>query len=610
VAVCDSCDSVIARGDRTVEQIGKVADLVATRTPLELWLEGRYENVRFQVVGRAQLRHGKGGLWDEWYLAFDDGRWGWLAEAQGTFYLTFAVDGGGVPDYETMVPGCTISAGGGSFNVAERGEAEQVSAAGEIPYRLVPGSKFRFADLSGHDGAFATVDYGDGSEDPTTYVGREVTLADLGLHDAELRQNALAEVTAEAVSCPNCGGSLELAAPDQSQRVICPYCDTVLDADHGTLKKLKTLRRPKVEPKLPLGTTATFDRVHYKVIGFLQRSVKSWGVTYTWDEYLLYEPRSGYRWLVCNSGHWSFVEPVPVGEIKCAASGYQGAEAEDGERTYKIFTTGKPRIDYAVGEFYWHIFEGQRTHMIDYVNPPYMLSREEDDGEVNWSCGRYVTYDEVNGATDCPVARTPAAGVGANQPYPAKDIYVFWALAAALALLATLVVKAHQADHLAHDERFELTTHFNKDAAQVVFSKPFELKAHQNIIVRADSPVDNSWVYIEADLVNTETGAVAAFTLPIEYYHGYDWKEGARSKTRYLSAMSSGTYLLRMGIWRKNYFRKSYATIHVSQGKFRARYWLLLFLGISIIPIGVAIHHRKFEKRRWSESDYADDDDE
>ena len=36
----------------------------------------------FTLVGRLQLDYGQ-GPWNEWYAAFDDGDWGWVAEAQG-----------------------------------------------------------------------------------------------------------------------------------------------------------------------------------------------------------------------------------------------------------------------------------------------------------------------------------------------------------------------------------------------------------------------------------------------------------------------------------------------------------------------------------------------
>jgi len=40
------------------------------------------------LTGRAQNRHELGGVWDEWYATFSNGWVGWLAEAQGKFYLT------------------------------------------------------------------------------------------------------------------------------------------------------------------------------------------------------------------------------------------------------------------------------------------------------------------------------------------------------------------------------------------------------------------------------------------------------------------------------------------------------------------------------------------
>ena len=93
VAVCPYCRSVVARSDRRVEDLGKVAALVETDSLLEVGRQGRYQDVPFELTGRTQLAHPAGGVWDEWYAAFGDGRWGWLAEAQGRFYLTFTQPG-------------------------------------------------------------------------------------------------------------------------------------------------------------------------------------------------------------------------------------------------------------------------------------------------------------------------------------------------------------------------------------------------------------------------------------------------------------------------------------------------------------------------------------
>jgi len=79
VAVCGYCKSLSARTDRDPKLIGKVADLVDTGSPLRVGAEGNYAGRKFSLVGRTQMRHPLGGVWDEWYLALEDGRWGWLA---------------------------------------------------------------------------------------------------------------------------------------------------------------------------------------------------------------------------------------------------------------------------------------------------------------------------------------------------------------------------------------------------------------------------------------------------------------------------------------------------------------------------------------------------
>ena len=43
VTVCPYCRSVVARGDRALEDLGKVADLVETGALLEVGLRGKYE---------------------------------------------------------------------------------------------------------------------------------------------------------------------------------------------------------------------------------------------------------------------------------------------------------------------------------------------------------------------------------------------------------------------------------------------------------------------------------------------------------------------------------------------------------------------------------------
>ena len=451
VTVCEFCHSVVARGDKQLEDLGKISDLAETDSPLHLGLRGKYQGKSFEIVGRTQYRHAAGGVWDEWYAAFPNNRWGWLAEAQGRFYLTFArkiPDESALPALDELHAGETVAYQKHTLSVAEVGRATVAAAAGEIPWRLEPGSAHDYADVYGPNGVFATFDYS--SKAPRLYLGKESTLDDLGIGPDVLGpEKAPRQISALQVNCPNCGGALTLHVPDQAQRVSCPHCVSLLDCHEGKLTYLTTLNFGKVKPDIPLGTEGTFRGIAYTVIGFMRRSVTEGGQDYFWSEYLLYNPRQGFRWLVQSDGHWSFAEPVSPGEVQCAS-----ASATVQGRSFKIFQTGEASVRYVLGEFYWKVFVGERVRTTDFIAPPEMLSVEttlsssappENDflaaaadaasellkphaEEVQYSLATYVPCAEIEQAFGVQGLRR-GWKVAPNQPCPVdRRIYGHWLL--------------------------------------------------------------------------------------------------------------------------------------------------------------------------------------
>jgi hypothetical protein len=67
VLVCPFCRSAIARTDRDLKDLGKVAEIAQSESPLKLGLNGTFKEHRFKLTGRAQLLQQMGGYWDEWY---------------------------------------------------------------------------------------------------------------------------------------------------------------------------------------------------------------------------------------------------------------------------------------------------------------------------------------------------------------------------------------------------------------------------------------------------------------------------------------------------------------------------------------------------------------
>ena len=98
------------------------------------------------------------------------------------------------------------------------------------------------ADCESEKGGFATIDYGDGSEPPALYVGRELPFDALHLGglpaEAEVRQP---RPSGEKLKCPNCGAPLSLRLPEQSVRVVCQNCNHLLDASQGAFRVLGAL---------------------------------------------------------------------------------------------------------------------------------------------------------------------------------------------------------------------------------------------------------------------------------------------------------------------------------------------------------------------------------
>lgn len=622
VVVCEFCRSVVARTDRGIEDAGKVADIAETGSPLDVGLRGVYLGVAFELTGRAQLQHAAGGFWDEWYAAFTDGRWGWLAEAQGRFYLTFEIQvpqPALLPPYEQLQLGQPVYAIPAQSPpvVAEKGTARALAADGEIPYLLTPGETYAYADLSGQSGAFGTLDYGEWP--PAVYVGREVSLGELGLAGAQrVRERAARAVTASQLNCPNCAGPLELRAPDAAERVTCPNCGALLDVNQGKLQYLKRLERKGPPPSIPLGSTAEFEGQPQTVIGFMVRSVEFEGVRYYWQEYLLYNPAVGFRWLVESDGHWSYVSAVPPGEVF-----ESGNTANYGGKSFKIFQDAFALVEFVEGEFYWKVSVGEYARATDYVRAPLMLSKEVpvaqsarnaalQSEEVNWSLGTYTPLKEVEQKfnVNLPSPHT----VAPNQPWKNGKIYGYWAAFLVVAIFIGILMFISAPRARVFSQVYTLTPQASPTPApgedanektQVIFTDPLELHGGRNIRVTGSANVNNSWVYVAGDFVDEETGLVQSFDLPIEYYQGVEdgesWSEGDREQTVYLPALPEGRYTMRLEAqW--DQAAPPQLTVKVEQGVPRLLNMILLLVGLSIIPILAAIRHWSFERRRWADS--------
>ncbi|OGS01686.1 MAG: hypothetical protein A2V88_11030 [Elusimicrobia bacterium RBG_16_66_12] len=169
LAVCPFCRSLVQRKDLLLEDLGKVAQLQADGTPLQVGARGKYLGSPFEAVGRVQLRMPV-GFWNEWAIVFADGRQGWLGEAQGTYAVSFLVEAK-VPAFADLKLGMKVKIGETSYRVRELVKARYVAAEGELPYKppLGMSEAVPSADLIAPGGVFATLDYSE--TPPVVFAG-------------------------------------------------------------------------------------------------------------------------------------------------------------------------------------------------------------------------------------------------------------------------------------------------------------------------------------------------------------------------------------------------------------------------------------------------------
>ncbi|MEO8586843.1 MAG: DUF4178 domain-containing protein [Acidobacteriota bacterium] len=657
VSICPQCKSAVARKGADLEAIGTVADLVPTSSPFKVGMDARPQKGTrpFHIAGRLQLSTGE-GTWDEWYVGFTDGTWGWLAEAQGGFWLMTPVQPPEVPAFEALAPGGTLDLGGyGTFAITEVREATYSSAQGELPFVAPPGSVFRYADLSGADGSLATLDYGDGPGLDGFYVGKPVALESLGIADLVAWSDRTVSVRALALNCPNCGGALQLKDPANTVRIACPSCGSLLGSadrkEAGPPSKftvLEKLAAVPFKPRLPLGAEGTLRGHRYAILGVVQKTCSSDGEDYFWTEYLLKEEKSeAYHWLAESNGHYTLLEPVPAGEVKDGSK-----VAIFRSNTYRVFSRNKARVAAVLGEFYWAVRTGEETEATDYVSPPRMLSKEKAKKEIAWTEGAYVPPAEIAAAFALKEPLPSPEGVGACQPWPHAETARLWWKTAWFLILASIVVyflaRLVTPHAVVYDQTFDLVdaargiyaargakVSTSADwsqtdepaaktagnpiaareaadnalaAARAIVSEPFETKRGANLAVDLWAPTNNNWVQVSFNLISEATGEVRSFDMISDRYAGNDggesWSEGRQNRRIYVPRIPAGKWVLRLDPETEAGKAPPSFRVRLTSGVPHMSHLVWVILLLLVIPTILSFRKLTFEGRRWAESDF------
>ncbi len=421
-----------------------------------------------------------------------------------------------------------------------------------------------------------------------------------------------------SLSCPGCGGLIELRGMQHTRSAVCVNCCSVLDATTDSLQILSKFdERMRVLPLIPLGTRGRLHDTVWEVIGFQQRTIYVDGVAYSWQEYLLFNPYKGFRYLTHYNGHWNDVETVRALPAFTSLSGRRAAEFMGAH--YRHFQHAQAFTTFVMGEFPWSVRVGEVVECDDYVAPPKMLSSELSEAEINWSQGTYIDGREIWRAFQLKGSPPPAAGVFANQgsPYagrPGQAWRSFLVLAMIWAgLLAWFVLIRSNQVVFESSYRFAQAQPGEHSLVTPVFDVP---GSESNLEVEIRTDLNNNWAYFNLALLREDGSTGYDFGREVSYYHGSDsdgaWTEGRARDSVVLPRVGPGRYYLRIEPEMDPEASRQAASGMTMNYDVRVirdvpqSFWLWLGFPLLLIPpVWTSIRAASFESQRWAESDYA-----
>lgn len=362
---------------------------------------------------------------------------------------------------------------------------------------------------------------------------------------------------ARSVSCPSCGGSIEIKAVGYTVNVGCQYCGSVLDVANPDVRLISEYQMAVRQLELPLGSRGTLGGVEWEVIGYLERSDDE----SNWHEYLLFNPYAGYRWLIRGSGYWSLGTGLP----EEPANAFGDAVNWNGERFSLDYSDAATRTDYVLGEFYWRVQLGDMVQASFYEGgETTALSCEKSASETNWTFTEDLPDEAVEQAFRAPDgAPLQFAGGPAERPGTYQTLVsqapgrvstgvpltgwggIFKLALATLAACALVSVVFGLGGTVA---KRQIEIALDGPAKTFSVGTVTVTRAYQPITVTARSveQFDNKWIDLDYTLINQATQEAIPGYGVVERYSGTDsdgaWTEGGYTGKAKFAGVPRGIY--------------------------------------------------------------------
>jgi hypothetical protein len=339
------------------------------------------------------------------------------------------------------------------------------------------------------------------------------------------------------LSCPSCGGRVQIRANGISITAICASCGSTLDVANPDVRLIAEAQQRTRESSIPIGKRGMLAGTLWEVVGFQNRSDPD--NDWRWDEYLLFNPYRGFRFLAQDDEDWTLY-CVLRQDVTDPEEGFGG-------RTFTLRSTGIARTEYVLGEFYWRAHAGDEVSVSEYIDAPYLLSREQNGEEIIWSRGVQLPAAAIRtafGLTADAAPATSADKIWLRRAHT-RGVRRIAMVALLVLLLAHVITFGTSRSAVLFTQTFHTTA---ADKGHTLTTDPFVIpEKGGNLRITAGSLVLNDWVQLGISLVGP--GDLTFNAAPsIEYYEGVDsdgsWTEGSRSTDVTFASVPGGSYRL------------------------------------------------------------------
>ena len=404
------------------------------------------------------------------------------------------------------------------------------------------------------------------------------------------------------IKCPEC---LTITQADVDFNVTefgCGNCKNLIgfmeNGRHNYVRKFDFT--PTFPFPLSIGQKGTLEGTDYVVTAIIVKKVHS---IYFWREYILTSTTGEKAFLSETDGHWIFLkeaeEKVDVADTPMYID-YDGRE-------FKLYEYEDTTIAYAEGFFDYELPTGTQE-MVEYINPPYIISIEKYKGHEEAFYGQHITPGTVKrafGASDMPYR----SGVGIVRPFAVnlRLMVIILSSFSLLILVCHLLVYSVRKEQTVFQQSLSFAEYYVKDYV----SAPFTLEGGSAPLrVQVQSDVNNSWAAVQVGLVNEVTNEEVYSGQDVEYYHGYEggenWSEGSTGESFYMCGVPAGRYHLVITPSKApEDLTNSKLDIRATWNAPLQRNVFIPILIMAIICVVTYYLRLQYERKRWSDSSYS-----